>query len=100
MTGKPRQQMSPHKRSGEFTPKLITTLRQGYGLKQLRADALAGLTLAIIALPLATALGTIILRLERVPFLDASGAKPRYARDYEAAIRLAAKPAAEDSVRV
>jgi hypothetical protein len=25
-----------------FTPKLITVLREGYGLKQLRADAIAG----------------------------------------------------------
>jgi sulfate permease, SulP family len=48
-----------------FTPKLITTLREGYGAARLRADALAGLTVAIVALPLAMALGI------------ASGASPR-----------------------
>lgn len=40
-----------------LTPKLITTLREGYTLSALRADAIAGLTVAIVALPLAMALG-------------------------------------------
>lgn len=40
-----------------FTPKLLSTLREGYSLKSLRADAVAGLTVAIVALPLAMALG-------------------------------------------
>lgn len=40
-----------------FTPKFVTVLRQGYGLADLRADAVAGLTVAIVALPLAMALG-------------------------------------------
>ena len=40
-----------------FTPKLFTTLREGYSGKILRADAIAGLTVAIVALPLAMALG-------------------------------------------
>lgn len=40
-----------------FTPKLLTTLREGYDLRTFRADALAGLTVAIVALPLAMALG-------------------------------------------
>ncbi|WP_309663466.1 SulP family inorganic anion transporter [Tabrizicola sp.] len=40
----------------EFTPKLITVLREGYGLRDLRADALAGLTVAIVALPLSMAI--------------------------------------------
>lgn len=35
-----------------FTPKLVTVLREGYGLADLRADAIAGLTVAIVALPL------------------------------------------------
>lgn len=48
-----------------FTPKLITTLREGYGARDLRTDAVAGLTVAIVALPLAMALGI------------ASGASPR-----------------------
>ena len=48
-----------------FTPKLVTAFREGYGTADLRADALAGLTVAIVALPLAMALGI------------ASGASPR-----------------------
>lgn len=35
-----------------YTPKLVTVLREGYGLRQLRADLVAGLTVAIVALPL------------------------------------------------
>lgn len=41
----------------EFTPKLLTVLREGYGWQRLRADLLAGLTVAVVALPLAMALG-------------------------------------------
>lgn len=39
-----------------FTPKLITVFREGYGLDGLRADAVAGLTVAIVALPLSMAI--------------------------------------------
>ena len=39
-----------------FTPKLITVLREGYGLADLRADILSGLTVAIVALPLSMAI--------------------------------------------
>ncbi|MBX6741897.1 MAG: SulP family inorganic anion transporter [Acetobacteraceae bacterium] len=39
-----------------YTPKLITVLREGYGLRNLRADAIAGLTVAIVALPLSMAI--------------------------------------------
>ena len=39
-----------------FTPKLVTVLREGYGLDHLRSDAIAGLTVAIVALPLSMAL--------------------------------------------
>ncbi|WP_022729080.1 SulP family inorganic anion transporter [Fodinicurvata sediminis] len=39
-----------------FTPKLITVLREGYGLTQLRSDMTAGLTVAIVALPLSMAI--------------------------------------------
>lgn len=39
-----------------FVPKLVTTFRQGYGAADLRADVIAGLTVAIVALPLAMAL--------------------------------------------
>jgi SulP family sulfate permease len=39
-----------------FTPKLITVFREGYSLAYLRADAIAGLTVAIVALPLSMAI--------------------------------------------
>ncbi len=39
-----------------FTPKLVTVLRERYGLADLKADALAGLTVAIVALPLSMAI--------------------------------------------
>ncbi|MGY6704848.1 SulP family inorganic anion transporter [Roseinatronobacter sp.] len=39
-----------------FTPKLITVLQEGYRLPHLRADAIAGLTVAIVALPLSMAI--------------------------------------------
>ena len=39
-----------------FVPKLYTTLRQGYGAADFRDDFIAGLTVAIVALPLAMAL--------------------------------------------
>ena len=39
-----------------FLPKLVTVLREGYDLSKLRADALAGLTVAIVALPLSMAI--------------------------------------------
>lgn len=39
-----------------FTPKLITVLREGYHLPQFKADVIAGLTVAIVALPLSMAI--------------------------------------------
>ena len=39
-----------------FLPKTVTVLRQGYGFGDFRADAIAGLTVAVVALPLAMAL--------------------------------------------
>lgn len=39
-----------------FVPKLVTVLREGYGAAAFRADVIAGLTVAIVALPLAMAL--------------------------------------------
>lgn len=39
-----------------FTPKLVTQLREGYTAADFRADALAGLTVAIVALPLSMAI--------------------------------------------
>ncbi len=42
--------------AGLYAPKLITVLREGYGLAGLRADIIAGLTVAIVALPLSMAI--------------------------------------------
>ena len=39
-----------------YTPKLVTVLREGYGLGDLRTDAIAGLTVAVVALPLSMAI--------------------------------------------
>src|ERR1700710_3295924 len=39
-----------------YAPKLITVLREGYGLANFRADVIAGLTVAIVALPLSMAI--------------------------------------------
>ena len=39
-----------------FTPKLVTVLREGYGWADLRADAVSGLTVAVVALPLSMAI--------------------------------------------
>jgi SulP family sulfate permease len=39
-----------------FTPKLVTVFRESYGLSDLRSDAIAGLTVAIVALPLSMAI--------------------------------------------
>ncbi|WP_395448453.1 SulP family inorganic anion transporter [Aminobacter sp. UC22_36] len=39
-----------------FTPKLVTVLREGYGTRQFKADAISGLTVAIVALPLSMAI--------------------------------------------
>jgi len=47
----------PAARWEQFTPKLFTVLARGYSAADLRADALSGLTVAIVALPLAMALG-------------------------------------------
>ena len=39
-----------------YSPKLLTVLREGYGLADLRADTISGLTVAIVALPLSMAI--------------------------------------------
>ena len=39
-----------------FLPKLVTVLREGYGPRALQQDAIAGLTVAIVALPLSMAI--------------------------------------------
>ena len=40
----------------QFTPKLVTTLREGYTAEMLRHDVIAGFTVAILALPLSMAI--------------------------------------------
>ena len=53
----------------KFRPRLWTTLRQGYTRKQALADALSGVTVGLIALPLALALGVASIPLGlKVPF--------------------------------
>jgi SulP family sulfate permease len=44
------------KAAEQFTPKLVTVLREGYGRRELSADAIAALTVAIVALPLSMAI--------------------------------------------
>src|ERR1700731_2425037 len=39
-----------------YSPKLVTVLREGYGLADFRADLISGLTVAIVALPLSMAI--------------------------------------------
>jgi SulP family sulfate permease len=54
--GRPPETAHTSSFSALFTPKLVTVLREGYGLAALRADAIAGLTVAIVALPLSMAI--------------------------------------------
>src|SRR3954469_18849152 len=42
--------------SDVYRPKLATAFAEGYGLSDLRKDAMAGLTVAIVALPLSMAI--------------------------------------------
>lgn len=56
MTSKSTKKDNSPSFSELFTPKLVTVLRDGYGFSQLRADVIAGLTVAIVALPLSVAI--------------------------------------------
>jgi SulP family sulfate permease len=57
MTDEPSTQPAPISPAWHlFVPKIYTVLKQGYGLADLRQDMVAGLTVAIVALPLAMAL--------------------------------------------
>ncbi len=47
---------TPARSKDDFTPKLISLLREGYPLTNLRADVMAGLTVSIVALPLSMAI--------------------------------------------
>jgi sulfate permease, SulP family len=42
--------------SDPFIPKLWTVLREDYGIAELRSDAAAGLTVAVVAFPLSMAI--------------------------------------------
>jgi sulfate permease, SulP family len=56
-TGRPSSHIQPRiDRRGLLEPKLVEALREGYTLSHLRNDALAGLTVAILALPLSMAI--------------------------------------------
>lgn len=58
MTTGPSTGDSPQSRGlvDMFTPKLVSMIREGYGFQHLRADAMSGLTVAIVALPLSMAI--------------------------------------------
>src|SRR5690606_36653184 len=51
------QRIPPRAPADILTPKLVTTLREGYRLADLSRDAIAGLTVAVVALPLSMAIG-------------------------------------------
>ncbi len=46
----------PHSPFEAFTPKLVSTLREGYGLERFKKDATAGFTVAMVAVPLSMAI--------------------------------------------
>ncbi len=50
------QLLRPSHSRTDFLPKIVTVWREGYGRSDLRADAIAGLTVAIVALPLSMAI--------------------------------------------
>jgi SulP family sulfate permease len=50
------RQLKPPTFAELYAPKLLTVLREGYGLADLRADVVSGLTVAIVALPLSMAI--------------------------------------------
>ncbi len=54
MTDRPSDRSQDY--ASEFLPKLATVLREGYSAQDFRADVLAGLTVAIVALPLSMAI--------------------------------------------
>ncbi len=46
----------PHAAPETFTPKLVSVLREGYGLDRFKKDATAGFTVAMVAVPLSMAI--------------------------------------------
>ncbi len=53
---KPETRLTEPSFSELFTPKLVTVMREGYDWRDLRADAVSGLTVAVVALPLSMAI--------------------------------------------
>jgi hypothetical protein len=56
----------------DLVPKLFTVLRDGYGWAQFRRDALAGVVVGIVALPLSIAFATSSMRFSRASCAPAS----------------------------
>jgi SulP family sulfate permease len=56
MTDMPGTRHTAHRVPSELMPELAETLREPYGLGAFRADLLAGLTVAVVALPLSMAI--------------------------------------------
>ena len=81
-----------------FTPKLVTFLREGYGFGDFRADAIAGLTVAIVALPLSMAIAMPAVSVRSEVFTPQSSAAFWCRRWAEAAFRLAVPPAPSSSL--
>src|SRR2546421_6044377 len=50
------RQIKPPTFAELYSPKLLTVLREGYGIADFRADTISGLTVAIVALPLSMAI--------------------------------------------
>ena len=50
------RQIAPPSFAELFTPKLVTVLRDSYGVAAFRADLIAGMTVAIVAIPLSMAI--------------------------------------------
>src|SRR6201995_4790298 len=59
IASEPAGKLHPHRQptfAELYSPKLLTVLREGYGLADFRADIVAGLTVAIVALSLSMAI--------------------------------------------
>src|SRR4051812_20159139 len=70
-----------------YRPKLVTMLAEGYGLADLRHDAMAGLTVAIVALPLSMAIAM------------ASGSRPTAASTRPSSAASSSRPSAAAATR-
>ena len=75
-----------------FTPKLVTVFREGYSFANFRTDLMAGLTVAIVALPLSMALAMFrsslrvtMVALIRMPHQSITGAMEKQRRNTNSA---------------